>query len=99
MPFCILNIENERFKTVFDILKKLNIKESEIIYIFVNCKCCGPWKEVKKEDQIGLFPKKIALMIVEISKNNTIAIAIKILTKLQKYGSSKLKSIMQKKIL
>ena len=65
----ILYIEEDEVSTISEILKKLHIEESEISHIFVNGKYCGPGKKVKSGDQIGIFPKRMALMFVEIAKN------------------------------
>jgi molybdopterin converting factor small subunit len=73
----ILYIEEDEVNTISEILKKLHIEESEISHIFVNGKYCGPGKKVKNGDQIGIFPKKMAIMFVEIAKNNTISITVK----------------------
>jgi molybdopterin converting factor small subunit len=85
----ILNIDDEGINTVFDILNKLSIEENEISHIFVNYKYCGVGKTVKDGDQIGIFPRKMALMFVEISNNNTISITVKLFADLQKYGPAK----------
>lgn len=85
----ILNIEDGDINTVFDILNKLSIEENEISHIFVNFKYCGVGKTVKDGDQVGIFPKKMALMFVEISNNNTISITVKLFADLQKYGPAK----------
>ena len=85
----ILNFEDGEIITVFDILKKLSIEENEISHIFVNYKYCGVGKSVKDADQVGIFPKRMALMFVEISNNNTISITVKLFADLQKYGPAK----------
>lgn len=81
-----LKIDSNGVDTVFDILKKFNIKENEISHIFVNGKYCGPGKKVREGDRIGLFPKRMALMFVEIAKNNTILVRVKLFANLRKYG-------------
>jgi molybdopterin converting factor small subunit len=85
----ILNIEDGSINTVFDILNKLSIEKNEISHIFVNYKYCGVGKTVKDGDQVGIFPKKMALMFVEISNNNTINITVKLFADLQEYGPAK----------
>lgn len=85
----ILNFEDGEIITVFDILKKLSIEENEISHIFVNYRYCGVGKSVKDADQVGIFPKRMALMFVEISNNNTISITVKLFADLQKYGPAK----------
>ena len=85
----ILNIEHVNISTVFDILNRFSIEENEISHIFVNFKYCGIGKTVKEGDQVGIFPKKMALMFVEISNNNTISITVKLFADLQEYGPAK----------
>ena len=85
----ILNIEDGDINTVFDILNKLSIEENEISHIFVNYKYCGVGKTVKDGDQVGIFPKRMALMFVEISNNNTISITVKLFADLQEFGPAK----------
>ncbi len=66
-----LNLEDNEIKFVFDILKKFNIEETEISHIFVNHKYSEPRKEVKDGDRVGLFPKNMGLIFVEIIQNNS----------------------------
>ncbi len=61
-----LNIEIDKIKTVLDILNKFSIKEKEISHVFVNNKYSGLEKEVKNGDRIGIFPKRMGLLFVEI---------------------------------
>lgn len=61
-----LNLEDDEIKKVFDILKKLTIEETEISHIFVNHKYSKLQKEVKDGDRVGLFPKNMGLIFVEI---------------------------------
>ncbi len=61
-----LNIEIDKIKTVLDIIDKFSIKEKEISHVFVNCKYSGLEKEVKNGDQIGIFPKRMGLLFVEM---------------------------------
>jgi len=63
-----LNLEDDEIKTVFDILKKFNIEETEISHIFVNHKYSKPRKEIKNGDRVGLFPKNMGLIFVEITQ-------------------------------
>ena len=62
-----LNIKNNKMDTVFDILEKLKINQSEISHIFVNGKYCSPGKRIREGDRIGLFPKRMALMFVTLN--------------------------------
>ncbi len=81
-----LSIKNNKMDTVFDVLEKLKINQSEISHIFVNGKYCGPGKTLGEGDRIGLFPKRMALIFVEIVKNNTISVKIKFYANLRNYG-------------
>ncbi len=60
------NIESGNVHFVYDIVEKFAISEDELSHIFVNSKFCGIGKEVKDGDRVGLFPKNMALMFVEI---------------------------------
>ena len=84
-----LNIEGNEIHTVLDILDKFNIEDKEISHIFVNGKYCGPGKEVRDGDRVGLFPKKMALMFVEIPNLNSIYVTVKLFANLRKYGVPK----------
>ncbi len=82
----MINLENDGIETIFDILKKFLIKESEVSHIFVNGKYCRPGKKVRDGDRVGLFPQNMGLIFLEIVKNNSIYIKIKLFADLQKYG-------------
>ena len=84
-----LNVESNEIHTVLDILDKFNIEDNEISHIFVNGKYCGPGKEVRDGDRVGLFPKKMALMFVEIPNLNSIYVTVKLFANLRKYGVPK----------
>jgi len=84
-----INIEGNEIHTILDILDKFNIEGNEISHIFVNSKYCGPGKEVRDGDRVGLFPKKMALMFVEIPNLNSIYVTVKIFASLRKYGVPK----------
>ncbi|MFX1569327.1 MAG: MoaD/ThiS family protein [Promethearchaeota archaeon] len=61
-----LRIELNNIKNVLDILDKLSIKKEEISHIFINNKYSGLEKELKEEDRIGIFPKRMGILFVEI---------------------------------
>jgi len=61
-----IKIDPDEFHSVNDILKKFAITEEELSHIFVNGKYCGIDKEVNNGDRVGLFPKNMALLFVEI---------------------------------
>jgi molybdopterin converting factor small subunit len=84
-----LKFEENQINTVIDIFKKLNITEKEVSHIFINGKYSGSGKKVIDGDHIGLFPKNMALIFVEISKNNTIRAEVKLFADLIKYGPSR----------
>ncbi|MHA1726534.1 MAG: MoaD/ThiS family protein [Promethearchaeota archaeon] len=83
------NIDKNEKKTVSDVLKEFGITENEISHIFVNGKYCGPGKEIKDGDRIGIFPRRMGLNFIEIATNNTIPITVKFFATLQKYGPPK----------
>jgi len=84
-----LVIHKSNYKTVYDIMQEYNIKEDEVSHIFVNSAYCGPGKEVKKGDRIGIFPKKMAVIFAEIPHLNSIKITVKLFATLRKYGPDK----------
>lgn len=61
-----INIDPDEAHFVYEILEKFEIPEEELSHIFVNSKYCGIDKEVNNGDRIGLFPKNMALLFVEI---------------------------------
>ena len=65
LPFTF-NVEENNVHFVYDIVEKLAINENELSHIFVNGKYCGIGKEIRNGDRVGLFPKNMALMFVEI---------------------------------
>ncbi|MFX0135952.1 MAG: MoaD/ThiS family protein [Candidatus Hodarchaeota archaeon] len=58
--------EIDDIKTVLDILDKFSIKQEEISHVFVNYKYSELRKEVKDGDRIGIFPKRMGLIFVEL---------------------------------
>lgn len=61
-----LNVEIDDIKIVLDVLSKLHINQKEISHIFVNNIYSRLEQEVKNGDRIGIFPKKMGLLFVEI---------------------------------
>ncbi|MFX0036442.1 MAG: MoaD/ThiS family protein [Candidatus Hermodarchaeota archaeon] len=61
-----LNFDVEGIETVSDVLNKLNITQEEISHIFVNHKYSRDKREVKNGDRIGIFPKRMGIIFVEI---------------------------------
>ena len=61
-----LRIKLNNVKNITDILGKLSIKKEEISHIFVNNKYSGLEKELKEGDRIGIFPKRMGILFVEI---------------------------------
>lgn len=72
------NIEDESIENVSDILKKLVIAESEISHIFVNGKYSEFRRKVRNGDRVGLFPKNMALIFLEIAVDKYISVNIKL---------------------
>lgn len=70
--------KNENIDTVYDILRILKIKPREISHIFVNGKYCGPGRQIKAGDRLGLFPRNMGLNFVEIEQNNPISVKIRL---------------------
>ncbi|MFW9946847.1 MAG: MoaD/ThiS family protein [Candidatus Odinarchaeota archaeon] len=82
----IINIQNKKVKTAYDILENLDIKEDKVSHIFVNHKYCDLGKEIKEGDRVALFPKRMALMFVEIPQSNSIEVRVKLSVDLRQYG-------------
>jgi molybdopterin converting factor small subunit len=61
-----LNIKYEEINSIIDILNKYNIKLDEISHIFINSKYSGIEHQVKDGDRIGIFPKRMGIIFVEI---------------------------------
>ncbi|MFX1357511.1 MAG: MoaD/ThiS family protein [Promethearchaeota archaeon] len=83
------DIEINGIRSVYDVLEKLNIKESEISHIYVNYQYCGPGKEVKDGARIAIFPRRMAIMFAEIPHLNSIEVMVKLFADLRKYGPEK----------
>jgi len=81
-----LIIEIHEFRTVSDILKQLSIDENEISHIFVNGIYSGAGKIVKDGDRIGIFPKRMGLMFVEITRIKSIYTKIILHEELREFG-------------
>lgn len=82
----ILNMEDKSIKIVSDILKKLVIRESEISHIFVNGKYSELGRKVRNGDSVGLFPKRMALIFLEIAVDKYISVNIELEGDLKEYG-------------
>ena len=61
-----LNIKPDKIETILDILNKFNIAEDEISHVFINNKYSKIESQVKDGDRIGLFPKRMGIIFVEI---------------------------------
>ncbi|MFW9880842.1 MAG: MoaD/ThiS family protein [Candidatus Thorarchaeota archaeon] len=81
-----IKLEIIGFRTVLDILKQLGIDENEISHIFVNGIYSGAGKLVKDGDRIGIFPKRMGLMFLEITKIKSIYAKITLHEDLSKFG-------------
>lgn len=58
----IININNNKITTITDLLKHLEIKQNETSHIFVNGTYAGFSKKITNGDNIGLFPRNMALL-------------------------------------
>ena len=56
------DINNSELTYIADLLKKLNIEESEVSHIFVNGRYAGLMKKVENKDTVALFPRNMALL-------------------------------------
>ena len=65
-----LKIEPNDVHSVYDILEIFKISEEELSHIFVNGEYCGIDKVVINGDRVGLFPRNMALLSVEILPQN-----------------------------
>ncbi|MFX1373404.1 MAG: MoaD/ThiS family protein [Promethearchaeota archaeon] len=61
-----IDIKIEGISTVSDLLNKFGINKEEISHIFVNNIYSTPKKEIKDGDRIGIFPKRMGIIFVEI---------------------------------
>lgn len=81
-----LNIEIRGLQTVLDLLKQLNIDESEISHIFVNGIYSGAGKVVNAGDRIGIFPRRMGIMFLEITKIKTIYVKVTLHEGIREFG-------------
>ncbi|MFX0028862.1 MAG: MoaD/ThiS family protein [Candidatus Hermodarchaeota archaeon] len=81
-----LTIEISGLRSVLDILNQLNIDESEISHIFVNGIYSGAGKLVKEGDRVGIFPRRMGIMFLEITKIKTIYVKITIHEGIREFG-------------
>ncbi|MFX1489886.1 MAG: MoaD/ThiS family protein [Promethearchaeota archaeon] len=56
------NIESTVVNRVSDIFRKYNIKDNEVIHIFVNGRYSGVTKKVKDGDIVAIFPRNMAVL-------------------------------------
>jgi molybdopterin converting factor small subunit len=82
-------IEITGLQTVLEILKQLNIHENEISHVFVNGIYSGAGKIVKDGDRIGIFPRRMAIMFLEITTIKSIFTQIIFHEDLRNYGPDK----------
>ncbi|MFX1312983.1 MAG: hypothetical protein ACFFHD_10260 [Promethearchaeota archaeon] len=61
-----VEIEIDNLRTILDILNKFNIQEDEISHIFVNGYICELGKKIEDKDRIGIFPKRMGIIFLEI---------------------------------
>lgn len=84
-----LSINGKEILRVIDVLKALDISESEISHIFVNNRYSGIAKDLKEGDRIGIFPKNMGIMFAEIPKISAIYVTVKLFANLRGYGPPK----------
>lgn len=84
-----LNLEQDKIKSISDVILTLKIKQSEISHIFVNGSYSGEGTKLKDGDRVGIFPSNMAAMFVEIPDSNSFYITIKLFATLRKYGEAK----------
>jgi len=85
-----LKIKSSKVKTVFEVLKLLGIPKSEISHIFVNGTFSGLGKVVNDGDRIGLFPIRMSLIFLEVTKEKTINLSIDVYQEQEKNEISKI---------
>ena len=56
------DIDNSELNYIADLLKKLNIEESEVSHIFVNGRYAGLRKKIQNRDNVAFFPRNMALL-------------------------------------
>ncbi|MFX1574895.1 MAG: MoaD/ThiS family protein [Promethearchaeota archaeon] len=61
-----LEIKCNNLSTILDILENFNINEEEISHIFVNGNLCKLDKSIKDGDRVGIFPRKMGIIFLEI---------------------------------
>jgi len=60
------NVDDKDVQNVYNLIEKFAIREDELSHIFVNGKYSGIGKEIRDGDRVGLFPKNMGLIFVEI---------------------------------
>ena len=83
-PLKLNLVIDDKINTIYNILKKFNLEETEISHIFVNGKYCGLGEILQDGDRVGIFPKNMGLIFAEIEKNNPIRIRIQLPKNLEK---------------
>jgi sulfur carrier protein ThiS len=81
-----VEFEDKNIRSVLDILDKLSINEMEISHIFVNGTYCGPGKIIKDGDRVGLFPRRMGLMFMEITQKTLINVKLQVHFNLERFG-------------
>jgi molybdopterin converting factor small subunit len=71
-----LKIKSSKLETVLEVIKLLGIPKSEISHIFVNGTFSGLGKVVNDGDRIGLFPIRMSLIFLEVTKEKTIRLSL-----------------------
>ncbi|MFW9940091.1 MAG: MoaD/ThiS family protein [Candidatus Thorarchaeota archaeon] len=56
------DLDHDGIDRISDILDKYNIKETEVIHIFVNGRYSGFSKKVKNGDIVAIFPRNMSVL-------------------------------------
>ncbi|MFX1346736.1 MAG: MoaD/ThiS family protein [Promethearchaeota archaeon] len=56
------DLDHDGIDRISDILDKYNIKENEVIHIFVNGRYSGFTKKVKSGDIVAIFPRNMSVL-------------------------------------
>ncbi|MFW9896643.1 MAG: hypothetical protein ACFFD7_12630, partial [Candidatus Thorarchaeota archaeon] len=78
--------EINNLTTVLEILEDLNIMDEEISHIFVNGIYSGVGKVIKEGDRIGIFPKRMGMMFLEITQIKSIYVKVVLHEELREFG-------------
>ncbi|MFW9823000.1 MAG: hypothetical protein ACFFE4_08705 [Candidatus Thorarchaeota archaeon] len=81
-----LTIEINNLTTILEILEDLKITDEEISHIFVNGIYSGVGKLVKAGDRVGIFPRRMGIMFLEITQIKSIYVKVVLHEGLGEFG-------------